>query len=52
MNNFRNRRQDFAVRGVAWRRGLDWAIENIPFWLHPFLIFFWTSLIRFMQFSG
>jgi phosphatidylinositol dimannoside acyltransferase len=50
MNNFRSWRQDFAVRGVSWRRGLDWAIKNIPFCFHPFLIFFWT--LFFFFFAG
>jgi len=27
---------------VAWRNGLDWAVENVPFYCLPFLIFFWT----------
>jgi lauroyl/myristoyl acyltransferase len=50
MNNSRSWRQDFAVRGVSWRRGLDWAIKNIPSCLHPFLIFFWT--LFFFFFAG
>jgi phosphatidylinositol dimannoside acyltransferase len=50
MNNFRSWRQDFAVRGVSWRRGLDWAIKNIPFCVHPFLILFWT--LFFFFFAG
>src|ERR1700736_428978 len=50
MNNFRSRRQSFAVRGVSWRRGLDWAIENVPFYFHPFLVFFWT--LFFFVFAG
>jgi len=35
-------RQRFAVQSVAWRNGLDWAVENVPFYCLPFLIFFWT----------
>jgi lauroyl/myristoyl acyltransferase len=35
--------QGLAVRGVLWRRGLDWAIANVPFYFHPFLICFWTT---------
>src|SRR5882762_4028457 len=50
MNNFRSWRQSFAVRGVSWRRGLDWAIENVPFYFHPLLVFFWTFL--FFVFAG
>ena len=50
MNNLRSWRQSFAVRGVSWRRGLDWAIKNIPFCFHPFLIVFWT--LFFFFFAG
>jgi lauroyl/myristoyl acyltransferase len=50
MNNFRSWRQSFAVHGVSWRRGLDWAIKNIPACFHPFLIFFWT--LFFFFFAG
>ena len=42
--------RNLAVRGVSWRKGLDWAIANVPFYLHPFLIFFWT--IFFFLFAG
>ncbi|MDQ6655119.1 MAG: lysophospholipid acyltransferase family protein [Verrucomicrobiota bacterium] len=28
----------FAVHGVVWRHYLDWAILNVPFYLHPVLI--------------
>ena len=50
MNNFPSWRQSFAVRGVSWRRGLDWAMENVPFYFHPFLVFFWT--LFFFVFAG
>jgi lauroyl/myristoyl acyltransferase len=36
----------FAVRGVIWRRYLDWAVTNVPFYLQPFLLFF-TALFFF-----
>lgn len=42
--------QGLAVRGVLWRRGLDWAIANVPFYFHPFLVCFWT--IFFFFFAG
>jgi lauroyl/myristoyl acyltransferase len=42
MSDQRPRWQSFAVRGVAWRNGLDWAIENVPFYFLPFLVLFWT----------
>lgn len=36
--------QNFAVHGIFWRKGLDWAILNVPFYFHPFLIFVWTLI--------
>jgi lauroyl/myristoyl acyltransferase len=50
MNESRVRWQSFAVHGVAWRKGLDWAIENVPFYCLPLLIFFWT--LFFFLFAG
>ena len=50
MNDFRGWWQGLAVRGVLWRRGLDWAIANVTFYFHPFLICFWT--IFFFFFAG
>ena len=35
--------KNLAVRGVLWRRGLDWVISNVPSFLHPFLVVFWTT---------
>src|SRR3954471_12746026 len=32
----------FAVRGVFWRKCLDWVVINVPFYFHPILIFFST----------
>jgi phosphatidylinositol dimannoside acyltransferase len=29
----------FAVRGVFWRRCVDWVVINVPFYFHPLLIF-------------
>ena len=37
----------FAVRGVFWRKALDWAVINIPSFFHPFLIFVWTFFFFF-----
>lgn len=34
------RLRSFAVRGVIWRKYLDWAAENLPFYFYPILIFF------------
>ena len=33
----------FAVKGVYWRRYLDFALLNIPFYLQPVLLTLWTS---------
>ncbi|MDQ6809064.1 MAG: hypothetical protein M3Z64_06515 [Verrucomicrobiota bacterium] len=41
------RLRNFAVRGVFWRQYLDWAIINIPFYMHPVLIFCWTVFFFF-----
>ncbi len=40
-------RRNLAVRGVFWRQYLDFAIVNIPFYLHPVLIFYWTVFFFF-----
>jgi lauroyl/myristoyl acyltransferase len=37
----------FAVRGVFWRQYLDWAVRNLPFYMLPFLIWFWTTFFYF-----
>jgi lauroyl/myristoyl acyltransferase len=47
MSDFRNWWKNLTVRGVSWRKGLDWAIANVPFYLHPFLVFFWTIFFFF-----
>lgn len=33
-----------AVKGVLWRRYLDFAVSNVPFYLQPILIGCWTIL--------
>ena len=33
----------FQVKGVFWRRGLRWAVLNIPLWIEPFVMA-WCSL--------
>lgn len=40
-------RRRFAVRGVYWRQYLDWAVINVPFYLLPILLFFWTLFFYF-----
>ena len=37
-----------AVRGVAWRRYLDFGLTNVPFYLRPVMIFFWTIFFFFL----
>jgi lauroyl/myristoyl acyltransferase len=37
----------FAVHAVLWRNYLDWAVENVPFYLQPILIFYWTIFFFF-----
>ncbi len=38
----------FAVRGVAWRHYLDFGLTNVPFYLRPVMIFFWTIFFFFL----
>lgn len=37
----------FAVRGVFWRHYLDWAVVNVPFYMHFVMICFWTLFFFF-----
>ncbi|MFL6595795.1 MAG: hypothetical protein ACJ8HQ_10175, partial [Chthoniobacterales bacterium] len=37
----------FAVHAVLWRNYLDFAVANVPFYLQPILIFFWTIFFFF-----
>lgn len=37
----------FAVRGVFWRQYLDFGVTNVPFYLMPITIFFWTIFFFF-----
>jgi len=37
----------FAVRGVFWRQYLDFGVANVPFYLVPITIFFWTIFFFF-----
>jgi len=32
----------FLVRGVFWRQFLHWAVRNVPPWIEPALIGFWS----------
>ena len=38
----------FAVRGVFWRQYLDFGVSNVPFYLLPITIFFWTVFFFFV----
>ena len=47
MNQFINRLDRFAVKGVFWRRYLDWAVVNLPFFFYPVNVFFFTIFFFF-----
>ena len=47
MTDSRSWLRSFAVRGVLWRHYLDFGIENVPFYLVPMAIFFWTIFFFF-----
>lgn len=36
-------RRRFHVRGVVWRQLLRWAVLNIPPWLEPSVLAFWSA---------
>ncbi len=38
----------FAVRGVFWRHYLDFGVTNVPFYLVPMSVFFWTIFFLFV----
>jgi lauroyl/myristoyl acyltransferase len=44
MNWFPRFSRPFAVRGVFWRKCIDWVILNIPSLFHPLLIFVSTAV--------
>ena len=33
----------FLVHGVFWRRFLRWAVLNVPIWIEPFVIAWWSA---------
>ena len=37
----------FAVRGIYWRKYLDFGVGNVPFYLRPIIIVFWTTFFFF-----
>jgi lauroyl/myristoyl acyltransferase len=42
--------QALAVEGVVWRRFVDWAVCNVPKWLHPALV--WLGSFVFFFFAA
>jgi lauroyl/myristoyl acyltransferase len=42
-----NRLGRFAVRGVFWRHYLDWAVINLPFYVYPVQLVFFTLFFFF-----
>jgi len=46
-NSVSNSLSRFAVRGVFWRQYLDFALLNVPFYLQPVLLIFWTVFFYF-----
>ena len=40
-------RRRFAVRSVLWRHYLDFGVSNVPFYLRPMTIFFWSIFFYF-----
>ena len=47
MTSTTNRLGPFAVRGVVWRHYLDWAVVNLPFYVYPFQLVFFTVFFFF-----
>ncbi|MDQ6861771.1 MAG: lysophospholipid acyltransferase family protein [Verrucomicrobiota bacterium] len=47
MPQIRDQLRRFAVHAVLWRHYLDFALANVPFYLRPILIFFWTIFFFF-----
>jgi lauroyl/myristoyl acyltransferase len=45
--NAASRLGQFAVRGVFWRRYLDWAAINLPFYVYPVQLIFFTIFFYF-----
>jgi lauroyl/myristoyl acyltransferase len=37
----------FAVKGIFWRRYLDWAVVNLPFYFYPVPLSFFTIFFLF-----
>jgi lauroyl/myristoyl acyltransferase len=44
MKPFSHLPEEFAVRGVFWRKCIDWVVLHVPSFFHPFLISISTAL--------
>ena len=42
----------FKARGLFWRRFLYWGVANVPIWLEPVIMAFWTGLFLIFWRSG
>lgn len=51
MNQIRFLRR-FLVRGVFWRQGLTWAVNNIPFFFEPLAMMTWSFNFMFLAFPA
>jgi lauroyl/myristoyl acyltransferase len=47
MNSSSSRLGRFAVKGVFWRQYLDWAVINLPFYVYPVQLVFFTFFFFF-----
>lgn len=47
MTERENRLGRFAVKGVFWRQYLDWAVINLPFYVYPVQLVFFTLFFFF-----
>jgi lauroyl/myristoyl acyltransferase len=47
MNHSASRLGRFAVKGVFWRQYLDWAVVNLPFYVYPVQLVFFTLFFFF-----
>jgi lauroyl/myristoyl acyltransferase len=49
MSNAPSQLRHFAAGGVFWRQCLDWGVINVPFYLQPMMIIFWTVIFFFFS---
>lgn len=48
----RRRFRAFLIRGVFWRKFLDWAVNNITPFYEPLAMFFWSLFFMFFAAQG